>query len=227
MAKHPASGRRKNPDPESYILVKTKEGEFYRRRRRKGTRLNDACQKSADDTKKSSPAAKRLRLCLAESFRGLSLGRPNAKFSSLLKQAADKNGRFDFSFFAGHDFQKEHPMDSLLLNPHQLRMKDGEAVVTIELDEDTVKRKNGLVTHYFFDLVLVWGDPGREGSLRVDSATSPLYAFGTEGKQYCELSLYLPDGKDPWMLMLKISCLEGNQMAVSGRNYGMKVIAVG
>jgi hypothetical protein len=37
----------------------------------------------------------------------------------------------------------------------------------------------------------------------------------------------LPTGKQPWMIFLKLSCLEGNEAAIHPRHYGMKVVAVG
>lgn len=229
MAQHPYNGGKGAPDPQQYILVHTKEGIFYRRRRGKvkPALLNDACRQRADGMKLSSPAAKRLRMCLSPLFRGLTVGRVNAGFGEQLKQAFLLKGRFDFSFFTGYEFQKEHPLDSLLLVPYTVRVDGGAVWVRIPPDAKAVKAKSGLVSHYYFDLVLVSGDAGHDDGLSVDCVSSALFAFDTRYEQGCQLSLSLPEGGEPWMLLLKISCLEGNELAYHPRHYGMRVVAAG
>lgn len=229
MPKHPYSRKGDAPDPQRYILVKTREGSYYRLRRGLGkpARLNASFRHSADSTKLSSPAARRLRRCLSETFRGLDLGRVNARFGALLKKALHQNGRFDFSAFTGYEFQKDHPLDRLLLAPYTVQTVHGEVQVRIPPALNAVKQKSALVSHYYFDLVLVWGDAGLDGGLRLDSVSSPLYVFGGTGEGGCELVLSLPESGMPWMLLLKTSCLEGNEMAHHPRHYGMRVVAVG
>ena len=228
MPKHPYNRGKGAPDPQLFILVRNKEGWHYRRRRGtvKKARLNEPFQKSADDLKQCSPAAKRLRGCLSQVFRGLNVGRAQARFSGFLKKAILRKGYLDFSAFAGYDFQQEHPLGSLLLAPLAVEIGGGEARVRIEPDAGAVKQKNALVSHYYFDLVLVWGNAGVDGGLRLDSVSSALYPFGT-AHQVCKLSLALPESRAPWMLLLKTSCLEGNELAHHPRHYGMKVVAVG
>jgi hypothetical protein len=57
---------------------------------------------------------------------------------------------------------------------------------------------------------------------------SSLYPF-TEWieKSVCSLSIELPANKKPWMVLLKVNCLEGNELAVHPRHYAMTVVAVG
>jgi hypothetical protein len=40
------------------------------------------------------------------------------------------------------------------------------------------------------------------------------------------LRLKIPVRKVPWMVLLKVSCMEGNELAVHPRHYGMKVVKV-
>lgn len=229
MPKHPYRRGKDAPDPQQYILVRSKEGSHYRRRRGqvKPAPLNASCQQRSDGLSLSSPAAKRLRDCLQGVFRGLDVGRVHARFSARLNQALLANGRFDFSAFAGYDFQKYHPMDSLLLAPAMAKTEAGRALVQIALDSRAVKKKSSLVSDYYFELVVVWGDVNVANGLRLESACSPLYPVGVAAEQLCELSLPLPGSGMPWMLLLKISCLEGNELAHHPRHYGMKVVAVG
>lgn len=229
MPRHPYDRGKNAPDPQQFILVKSKEGWHYRRRRGtvKKAVLNEACQASSDGLKVCGPAAKRLRGCLAGSFRGLAVGRVQARFGECLKKALRQQRRIDFSAFAGYDFQRDHPLDSLLRVPSTVETDRGEARVRIPLAAGAVKQKSALVSHFYFDLVLVWGDAGIDGGLRLDSVCSPLYTFGEVPVPCCALLLPLPQDGAPWMLLLKLSCLEGNELAHHPRHYGMKVVAVG
>lgn len=225
MPKHPYNRGKDAPDPQLFILVKSKDGWHYRRRRRTTT-LNDCLQASADGLKPCGAAAKRLRDLLREVFRGLDVGRAQARLSAGLKKALLQKGQLDFSFLNGFDFQKYSPMEDLLTVPWSVETKTGKVRVRMVLDAKAVNQKNGLVSHYYFDLVLVWGDAGRDENLRLDTVTSPLYAFAKDNG-CCELSLPLPATGEPWMLLLKISCLEGNELAHHPRHYGLRVVATG
>lgn len=218
-----------NPDPECYILISTKEGCYYRLKRglNKPANLNSAYLRSAESTKLCSPAAKRMVRALTVHLRGLQTGRLMARFTGALKKAYHRNGALDFSFFKDYDFQVEHPLETLLKVPYQCEVQKGMVQVQIPIDGYSVRRLSGLVSGYYFDLTLLWGDALKEEGLRVDSVTSPLYSFVLKEKSTCTLSLPLPDEVVPWMAMLKVSSLEGNELAHHPRHYGMKVVKVG
>ena len=61
------------------------------------------------------------------------------------------------------------------------------------------------------------------GALRIESESSGVYPIHSEGPD-CRFSLAV--ARKPWFAVLKVCCIEGNEMAVSPRNYGMKVMAV-
>jgi len=90
-----------------------------------------------------------------------------------------------------------------------------------------VERHNGIVTDYYFELILLWGDAGSDKGLRVEEADSPVYRIEEDYGTECRLSLVLPPEGQPWMALLKVSCIEGRELAMASRNYGMKVIAGG
>lgn len=229
MPKHPYKGGKDAPDPQHFLLIHTKEGSHYRRRRGtvKPAPLNASCQLRSDALSLSSPAARRLRGCLQDVFRGLEVGRANARLSRGLQQSFLTKGRFDFSGLAGYDFQKQHPMDILLLAPYSVKTEAGKIVVRIPVNQRSVKQKSALASDYYFELVLVWGDVSIDEGLRLATVCSPLYAFGASVERCCELQLLLPEEEVPWMVLLKISCLEGNELAIHPRHYGMKVVMVG
>jgi len=214
-----------NPDPKRYILVKTKEGSHFRQKRGLVTPavLNDTLQKSADSIKVCSPAAKRIAAVLWQHLRGLETGRSIARISGLLRKALRMNGKLDFSLFGDFEFQPYRPLDALLKAPYECQEKDGRIEVEIPIHKAGVKRLNPLVTGYYFDLVLLYGDPTKDGGLKVDNVTSSLYLYESNGGP-CILSITLPQTGEPWMVMLKISSLEGNELAVHPRHYGMRVV---
>ena len=86
---------------------------------------------------------------------------------------------------------------------------------------------HSIATEFYFEAVMVWGDPMKEKGLKVDAVESKLYPIKGEVKGPCVLRLDLPAKKEPWMVLLKVSCLEGNELAHSPRHYGVKVVEAG
>jgi hypothetical protein len=218
-----------NPDPERYILVHTKEGSYWRLKRglNKPALLNATLQQNVDSLKVCGPAAKRMAMMLKEDLHGLDMGRLIARFGGLLRKALNEKGIVDFSFFGDYDFQPDHSLDALLQVPFQCRKKGRSVELVIPIQNGGVKRHNRLVSKYYFDLVLLHGDPTKENGLRVDSHTSVNYCYEPDENDTCTLSVDLPEREGPWMAMLKVSSLEGNELAHHPRHYGMKVVAIG
>jgi len=218
-----------NPDPENYMLVETKEGRYYRRKRGRVKRavLNATLQQSSDSIKVCSPVASKMAAALRKDLRGLDTGRMIARFTALLRKALHKNGKPDYSFFVDYDFQPDHPIDGLLRVPYRCQEKKGNIELQIQLIPEAVKKHNPLVSEYYFDLVLLYGDPSANDGLRVETITSPNYPYALSKETTCKLSITLPQREQPWMLMLKVSSLEGKELACHPKHYGMKVVKVG
>ena len=100
-----------------------------------------------------------------------------------------------------------------------------ELIVTIPIADYTVTRINTLVTNYYFVLVLLYGDAGKENGLRTESTDSDVYAVGSQYAADCKLSIVLPEKE--WIALLKVNCIEGNEHAASSKLYGMKVVEAG
>src|SRR3954451_20177851 len=99
--------------------------------------------------------------------------------------------------------------------------------VSIPVNAYTIERHNGIVTAYYFELILLWGDAGSDKGLRVEEADSPVYRMEEGDGTECRLSVVLPPEGQPWMALLKVSCIEGRELAAAPRNYGMKVVGCG
>ena len=217
------------PDEEpKYILVKTKEGKFWRRKRGTVTtaRLNTVFAKNVDNSKVASPAAKRIIQKLRPYLQELNTGRLTAKLAGALMKSINEKGEPDFSFLNGFEFQHP-PLSKLLYAQVTANHQDEEVVISFPIGPYTMEPKNELVTDYYFEAVLLYGDVTKDNGLRIDSTISPLYAFNSKIKTTCVLSLQLPATTFPWMVLLKASCQEENRPSIHYNHFGMRVIMVG
>jgi hypothetical protein len=215
-----------NPDPTKFQDVKTDAGWYRRRIRSQGTEVNEALQEHNDAMKLASPAAKRVRQRLAEWLEGMKIGSLQAILSGALSKSYRETGVMTFEHMLEKEMQPHYPLDSLLIGGCQTKVVKGQVVMEIHLIEESLRLTKSIYTDYFFEAVLLWGDPMKLNGLRVDSQTSKLYPKILPGSTKCVMKLDLPSKKAPWMALLKVNCMEGNEMAKSNRHYAMKVVAV-
>lgn len=64
-------------------------------------------------------------------------------------------------------------------------------------------------------------------TLHAVTKSSALFSFADREAKNVELVLPMPTPVTDWMLLLKISCLEGNELAMHPKHYGMKVEKTG
>lgn len=211
-----------------YTFVETKEGSFWRRKRGsvKPAPVNNVLARNAEASKVTGPAAKRVVDKLRPFLTGLRTGRLTVRVIGALRKALNQKGAIDFTFLAGMELQQDYPLHHLLDVPYKVEQADHSFRIVIPIEKGGVKAHNNIVSDYYFEAVVVQGDAKEEHGLRVDSVQSQVYAFG-EVKKQCELVVDLPARKGPWMLLLKVSCMEGNEMAIHPKHYGMKVVKIG
>jgi hypothetical protein len=70
----------------------------------------------------------------------------------------------------------------------------------------------------------MYEDVSKKRGFEIESDPSKLYDFNDKGS--CVLRLELPVWNLPWMVLLKVSCMEGNELALHPRHYGLKVVKV-
>ena len=219
------------PPPPSgqYVWVKTKEGGYWRTKRGsyRPARLNEAYLQTSNAMKISAPAASRIMRRLSPYLGRLDTGRLNARISARLRKALKDKGKLCLSYLDGMDMQPQHHLEKLLHAHAQVKVDAQEIVVTIPVKEYTITRHSGIVTAYYFELILLWGDAGCEKGLRVEEVDSAVYRIEEDYSSDCRLSLVLPPEGQPWMALLKVSCIEGRELAAAPRNYGMKVVGCG
>lgn len=214
------------PDPEKYILVKAKEGPYWRRKRGtvKPARLNRAFAQNVSNTTVASPAAKRIIRKLDPWLRGLNTGRLTARLTGVLVQTINQKGQADFSLMTGFDFQ-DPPLSRLLRAGVEVKVKDGNITLCISILPGAMARNGDKVTDFYFEAIIVHGDVTEDNGLRIDSTISKLYSFDDDSASVCEMDLDLPAGL--WMVILKAICQEKDKPSAHPRQFGMRVVAVG
>lgn len=215
------------PDPELYIWVETKEDGHWRRKRRKDAPLNRSLAANAAATKIVSPVAKRIRDTLEEYTRRLDIARVQGRLSGLLRKTYIEKEQIDFSALKGFEFQKDYPLEQLLLTQYQVIKGADFIELLIRVKDGVVKKNNNLVTDFYFEGILLYGNHLTDRLFKVEYAVSKPYAFKNTSTDDCKLVLPLPNNNAPWMLILKVSCLEGNELASHVKHYGMRVVEVG
>lgn len=212
------------PDPEGYILVKTGEGYYWRKKRGtvKKASLNTALARNVATSKLTGPAASRVLRKLEPFTRDLQMGRMTLKIAGLLMKGYHRTGGIDFSMLAGLEFNTAQPLDKLLHGRYEV-VQD-EKRLRVQLQTGDVAQRNNLVTDYYFDAVLLYGYPVNDDTLKTIATTSPLFSFTDKTVDTIELMLPVPPADIPWVLLLKISCLEGNELAANPKHYAMKVV---
>ena len=212
--------------PPDYVWVKSREKPHWRRKRGTVTEasLNSAYQVSNDRTKIVSPAAKRVRNALAPYMLGLTTGRLNVRICNAFRKALKKNGRLGFACLRGMEMQRDYPLNSMLICNYQVVVGEKNLRIEIPIDWSSVKPFNNLVTNYYFEAIVLWGDVNSGERFKTDSVESALYSIRTEKKSVCVLELEKP--VEDWCLLLKVTSHEGDQMAAHTKHYRMKVVGV-
>jgi hypothetical protein len=173
-----------------------------------------------------SPVASRVRNKLEAYTHRLATGRLHARLSGLLSKTYKEKGLISFSALRGFEFQKDYPLERLLFTQYQVNKAQDFIELQIPVKNSAIKKHNDLVTDFYFEGILLYGDALAEGALNTAYTVSKPYSFADTDAGACKLILPLPEKNEPWMLMLKVSCLEGNEMAAHFKHYGMRVVEV-
>jgi hypothetical protein len=217
------------PDPERYTWVNTRDGGYWRLKRgtEKEAKLNSVLQMNADNTRITNLAAKRVTNKLQSFLEHLIIGRTTARIAGAIKKSLLEHNRMDYSFLEGLDFQaRDYDFGKLVTALLFVKEEKGVLFVSMSLGKGQIKKHSKLATGYFAELILLFGDPGDERSLRIDSTATDVYSFDDERPSInCVLSIQLPE-KQPWMVMVKVGCT-GKYVENAAKYKAMKVVRVG
>ena len=217
------------PDPHNYVFVNSKEGGYYRRKRGsvKEATLNIQFQGTADAMKIVAPVAKMIRYKLHSFLSDMDCGRFLGNFSGKIVKAYAETGTINYKYLKDYDIHIAHPLSNLVRAGYSIRQVNENIHLHIPIDTGTVKQFHDSATGYYFDAVLLHGNPLMENGIRVESEVSPLYTFESNVKDGCNFEFLLPENTYPWMVLLKCTCVEDRELLAGGRYRGMKVVAVG
>jgi hypothetical protein len=212
----------RNPDIAKYIIVKTKEGDVLRAKR-KDPFINEALKEMAAET--CSGAARQI-LTRLQPFTEKMSGRMNVRISGKMRSAKKRNGAYDYSLMQDFELQKDYPLHSLYNGIYKVRKQKQAVHIDVPVSTEYIKAKNTLVTQYYFEVVALYGHAMVAGDLRVEDERSQLFDFTKKYKTMLQFSFTVPEDT-PYLLWLKVGCMEGKQEAHHPMHYGMKVAAVG
>jgi hypothetical protein len=216
-------------DPNKTKLVKKESGWYLRAPRGsiKKAVLNNVLEKNSKAWEITNPATKRITAQLepyTRCFRGNYL---HQRLNGFITKTYNEKGGIDFLNLKGFEIHNDYPLNGLLLSSFTIQQHDDLIEILVPVKKESVKRNNTLVTDFYFEGILLYGNALKENGLKTAYVLSEPYGFDNTVQGTCKLNLRLPAKKQPWMLLLKVSCLEGNEMAAHQKHYAMKVVAVG
>jgi hypothetical protein len=211
-----------NPDIEKYIIVHSKEGDYIRAKR-KSPFINDQLAMMAAET--CSGAAKQI-LTKLKPFTEQMTGRMNVRLSGKMRSAKKQTGSYNYSLLKEFDLQKDHPLYSLYQGVYQVSHQNGKITLAVPISTGDVLLHNKIVTAYYFEAVLLTGDAMVPNSLRIEDDRSDLFYFNQRYDTVVVFQFIVPENM-PFLLFLKVGCMEGEEAAYHPRHYGMKVVEVG
>jgi hypothetical protein len=219
--------KRDCPDPEKYILVRTRRSKYWRRKR--GTVgpavLNKAFQANADAAKLAAPAATRLLKHLGACFKGIRFGYPHLYITNAFKKSIKNDGEINMKYLHNLDLVQEEPLSKYLLYPYSVEQKNGMLTVKIPFETDLVKRSAKDAKLYYFDLVLLYGDCTNDGQLRTEIERSKDYDFEPNQDEDCILTMILPPENVQWIAVLKLNIEGRGALFIDFKYAACKVIA--
>lgn len=220
-------GNRPPPTDGAHWVIK-KDGTGYWRKNCKNRPLNAVMKRNSGNTAITNEAAKRVAARLQPFIIHLYTGSMIAKMAGAFKRSLSLFGEMNYDHLRKLDFQPDdYPFSKLAKGYIQSQIENGRLQMSIAVGGNSVKKHSQLPTGYWVELILLWGDPGSDKELRVDSTTSHTYSFKEGENAYadCLLAIDLPE-RQAWMAMVKVTCT-GNDVEDMPKYNAMKVLRVG
>ena len=228
------------PNAPGHNLVRKPGGSYYWRAKRgtfKKATLNPVLAAMAQHKKLSMAAAARLIAALNPftcnkigGYRYDAYKRNTQRFAALFTMSIMKDEKMGWPFFGGIELNPNRSLEHIFSRNHPVVIKNNMATVRFELEDNMVDRdRNKNATHFYFELILIHGDPAKVNSLRSENDISPDYPymshthFSKAGKkQYCELSVVIPERR-PYLLILKAATRDG-RLHSGAKHEGLRVM---
>lgn len=215
------------PDPDKYEWVENYDGLGYWRKKRENPTLNSVLQLSADFTRPTNDAAKRVMQRLLPFTQHLLMRRATMRMAGAFKKAMLTRGKMDYGYLADFDFQaRDYPIEKLVKGSVFTKEEKGMLYAAFTHPLLNVRQHSELAIGFCMELILVFGDPCSDTTLRIDSIGSDHYFFDDKTNGHdCHLSIQLPE-RQPWMALFKVNCL-GKYIDKQPKYQALKVVRVG
>ena len=197
---------------------------------KKPAMLHAKQQENAGLVKKTNSAGSHIYGALQPYLGDLALRRIFNKMITLLRTGFKKDGRLDVSVLRGLDLQKDYPLRKLVRGVFQWQHVEEDHVFRFRIDiperNGALLKRNKQMKTYRFIIILVHGNPERDGSMKLKSVKSKEYSFeGTGTVEECLLELsYKPQPGQQWLFCLRAECMEGKKMASHPKSRALLIL---
>ena len=219
------------PDPERYTLTRTREGEYWRLKKKlkKPAVLNSMLQGNTELGKKSSSAGSRIYSALHPFLADLEPRRIFHKMITLLRNGFRHDGRLDVSVLRELDLQKDYPLRRLIRSGFQWQHDKENHVFRFRIQiperNGALLRQSRQMSSYRFIIILVHGNPEQETTMQTSSIKSGEYPFaGTGTIDECQLELSYTPQPGQWLFCLRAECLEAGKVATHPRSRALLIL---
>jgi hypothetical protein len=214
------------PDWNKYIMVHTREGYYWRKKRGADHKveINSELSANAEAIRITTPLVRQFLNSISHHLKRHYGERMFLRMNHAFKKCLKKNGRVDYSATKDFVFYPRNPFPHQIAGSCSTRLNADKTRLQVEIKPFDIPPQNGLVTEYYFQLILVTGDPNEENRLEVETMESPLFPYGQDRTNTVSFETDLPEDK-PWLAMIKLNSLEMNELAVHARHYGLVVVS--
>ncbi len=217
-----------NPDPERYITVCCSDGKYYHRLmrgQRKPARLNSAFLFNQQITTMLSPAARAISQALKPYTYKLETPRFHNNLLNALRKFYKEQNQLGYSYCTNIEIQNAFPLDRMLCSPIKVVQQNNIIDTSFSVNKLNCPQLGPLLTEYWFQAILLAGNPLTPSGISVTDQQSELFSYLQPPNLQMQFHFELP--ASPWMLLLKMSCYEGIQVATHPGYHPIKIIAAG
>ena len=213
-------------DPDKYVLVRGRY-KYYWRKKPENVSLNASLRKSAGATHFTNQAAKDMMSLLSFYTQRMEMGQIVTRIGGRFKKAYLENDRVDFSCMKEFVFQEKYPTWKIFRGMIYKKLVRNTLELRIGVGFANVLAPTSSAESYQLHVILLYGQPGKTGGIRIETEESPIYHFKEKQELFWEPTVILPGKNKPWMVMLYIGCKMTMGVPTPGRYKVLEVVETG
>ena len=212
-------------NPDDFKLVNFREKYYWRLKRgkRKPAVLNRALQARADAMKALKVTIRELRQILADFIQPLPSAYLHQRLFGMLQGSWVANATIDYRRMEGMEIQADRGLDNLLTTDYHVKRNGPILQLIVSASKHALRPYNQFVTEFVLQALLV---AGTDEQMRSTAETSVIYDVQQGIEADC-IFQFEPPSHEPWLLLLKVACFEGECCAMNRKHYAVRVVGVG